>query len=103
MAKAKTDAEKRHLLLKENTRELTKLRAGRDFIWHVLSLCDIYAVDYTQKNHLLSGRRSVGIEVLQLLTEVDPTFYPRLILEKQDSEGNYERPTDDTDSPEYPE
>lgn len=89
MAQRKSVEEKEYELLISNTRELLKLRHGKDFLWYVLSICDIYSVNTIKdmQGHY-DGRRSVGLEVLSLLEDVDPTAYPRLLLEKQSLKGD---------------
>lgn len=84
MTRKKTEDEKQFNLLKLNTREVLKLKAGKEIIWHILSMCGIYDDTFTgnSQSFYLEGKRAVGLEILQLLEDADPTFYPKLLLEK---------------------
>ena len=84
MAK-KTNEEIEYDTLVANTRELLKTKAGKDFIWYILSIANLYGDNFTgnSQTFYLEGKRSVGLEVLQLLEDVDKTAYARLLLDKQ--------------------
>ncbi len=84
MAK-KSNEEKEQLVLLANTREVLKTAQGKDVIWAILGMCDIYGYHFTGDNRTYhnEGKREVGLEVLRLLQDADPTAYARLILEKQ--------------------
>ena len=73
-----------------NIREVMKLRAGREFIWAILAECGIYNDCFTGNSHgmYLEGRRSIGLNILEMLEQADPTIYPRLLLEKQEQEAD---------------
>lgn len=84
MGKRKTTTEeKEYINLLDDIRKLSKLPQGRKFIWAVLELCDIYSDVFTGNSHTFyrEGRRSVGLELLAMLEEADPTIYPSLIME----------------------
>lgn len=85
MARKKTTEEIEWHVLCENVREMLKTRAGKEFVWFVLSESNINGGIFTGDNRIfyLEGKRAVGLSVLQLLEEADPTAYPRLLLEKQ--------------------
>jgi len=57
---------------------------GRDVIWEVLSLCGIYDNQFTGNSGTFfnEGRRSVGIDLIQIINNADPTSYARLLLER---------------------
>lgn len=101
MARKKSEEEKTYDLLLANVRELSKYRFGKEFIWHVLSICNLYTDGFTGDDQTFynEGKRAVGLQLLQLLDEADPTMYARLILEKQNIEVNNGpiTNTDDTD------
>jgi len=82
--------DKEYEVLVKNTAELLKYRGGRDFIWYILSLCNLYGDNFTGNSHTfyLEGKRSVGLELLQLLEDVSPGAYAELLLEKQKQEAN---------------
>ena len=90
MARKKSDEEKAYHVLMENVRELLKHRFGKDVVWHILSICDIYSDTYTGDRRVdyFSGKRAVGLSILQLLEDADRTAYARLLLEKQTVEEN---------------
>ena len=73
-----------------NVRQLLKTRHGKDVIWHILSLCNIYSDTFTgnSQTFYLEGRRSVGLQVLQLLEDADPLAYAELLLEKNKEQMN---------------
>jgi len=81
----KTDEEIEYDTLVANTRELLKTKAGKDFIWYILSIANLYGDNFTgnSQTFYLEGKRSIGLEVLQLLEDVDKTAYARLLLDKQ--------------------
>ncbi len=89
MAK-KTTEEQDRKTLEANIRELIKTKSGKDFIWEVISMCGIYSSTFTGNSQgaYLEGKRAVGLEVLQLLEDVDPALYPNLILEKQEKKND---------------
>ncbi len=57
---------------------------GRDFVYEVLNLCGIYDNQFTGNSSTFfnEGRRSVGIDILRMMSDVDPTAYPRMLLER---------------------
>ncbi len=77
---------KERALLLANTREVAKTEQGKALIWEVLSMCGLYTQTFTGNSQgaFLEGRRSVGIEILQLLEDMDKTFYPNLLLSNQE-------------------
>lgn len=79
------DEDKRYKAFVADMRELFKQPAARDLLWHVLSSCNVWGGIFTgnSQTYFLEGKRQVGIELLQLMEEVDPTLFPRLLLEKQ--------------------
>ena len=98
MARKKSREEKEYDVLLANVREVSKLRAGKEFIWHFLSLCDPYSDGFTGQTETTlynAGKRAVGVQLLQLLDDADLSLYPRLLLEKRkiDLEGGQNGPT----------
>lgn len=103
MARKKTKEEKEYGVLLANVREVSQSSAGKELIWHILSLCDIYSDAYggpTETVLHLSGKRAVGLSILQLLDDADLSIYPRLLLEKRkiEFEGGQNDRTDSNDS-----
>ena len=86
MARKKSKEEIDNNLLLANVRELMKTRQGKEFMWYILELCDVYG-DYSSSDvHTMvraEVRRSVETDVIFMMTEADPTMYPRLLLDKQ--------------------
>ena len=62
-----------------------KTSSGKNVIWNILSVCGIYENTFTgnSQSYYLDGRRSIGLEILRMTEDVDPTAYPRLLLTKQ--------------------
>jgi len=79
-----------YLQLKLATKRLLSTADGRLFIWHVLSLCEIYSDTFmgNSTTFYLEGKRAVGLAVLQLLEDINPTSYARLLLKKREEEDN---------------
>ena len=69
-------------VLLESVRNICKSSHGKNFIWHLLDICGTNAQIYEGEMKQQVGRRSVGLDILYLLEEADPEFYPKLLLEK---------------------
>jgi hypothetical protein len=82
----KSHDEREYEILCENVRMLLATRQGKDFVWHVLGLCNLYTSTFTgnSQTFYLEGKRDVGLDILKLLEDADPTIYPKLILDKQE-------------------
>ena len=65
-------------------REVLKTPQGKEVLWHILGLCNLYGVS-TDKDYalVLEGQRQVGIDILQVLESVSKDAYPRLLLHFQ--------------------
>lgn len=85
MTKKVTKDEREYRTLCANIREITKTEHGKDVIWAFLSMCNIYGESFTgnSQTFFYEGKRSVGLEMLQLLEDSDPSLYPRLLLRNQ--------------------
>lgn len=72
-----------------NTKELLKTRQGQDFVWYILSLCNVYGESFTgnSQTFYLEGKRAVGLAIIGLLGEVSPTAYAELLLDKNKKEN----------------
>jgi len=77
---------KERSLLLAKAKEVTKSAAGKDLIWEVLAMCGLYESTFTGNSAgaYKEGRRSIGLELLDLLNEMDSSFYPNLLLKKQE-------------------
>jgi len=73
-------------LLKENLREVLKAKAGKEVLWYILSLCGMYTYIPEKISGVPLGRREVGLDILQLLSDVNPKLYPELLLLKSREE-----------------
>ena len=85
MTKRKSKEENEYDILRTDVRTLLDTKAGQEFVWYVLSICNIYGETFTGNSQTFyqEGKRSVGLEILQLLEDVDTTAYARLLLAKQ--------------------
>ena len=88
--KGKNKEDLDYITLCGNIKELLKTRQGKDFIWYILSISNLYGDNFTGNSHTfyLEGKRSVGLEILQLLEDVDPTAYATLLLDHQKTKEN---------------
>ena len=74
--------------IKGNIVALMKTRQGKEFVWWLLEQAGVYNCTFAQNSSSFfqEGRRSIGLNVIELLTDADPTIYPNLLLEK--AKGN---------------
>jgi hypothetical protein len=105
MARKKSQEELDYHLLLENVREVCKSSSGKELVWYILSLTDLYGDSFTgnSQTFYLEGKRAVGLSILQLLEDADPTLYARLLLDKQKleeqrNEGRTNSGDSDTDT-----
>lgn len=75
--------EKEVEILESNVRELLKTRQGKQVIWEILSYCDVYS---SIPGKFEAGKRNVGLDIIQLLDDADPTLYAKLLLEKKEND-----------------
>ena len=59
-------------------RELMKTKAAKELITRIL---DFSGINTPVVGDRMAGRHEVGLEVLGMLQDADPTIYPRLIIE----------------------
>jgi len=81
--KQEIDPEYNQLL--SDIKEVLRTPGGRNVIWEILSICSLYSVG---GGEILEGKRSVGVEILQIMEDADPTGYARLLLTKQKEKSN---------------
>ncbi len=83
--KKKTNEELEYTALLANVREVCKTRQGKDVVWYILGMCDIYSDTFTGNSHTfyLEGKRAIALQILQLLEDADSTLYARLLLDNQ--------------------
>ena len=56
---------------------------GRNVVWWVLSQCGIYDTNFGEddrKTNFLLGRKDIGLAIIGLMSDVDPSAYPNLQL-----------------------
>ena len=53
---------------------------GKDFISRVLGLCGIFEYIVGEDKERQLGKRDVGLELVDMIMEVDPELYPNLLL-----------------------
>ena len=70
--------EKEFDVLRANVRTFMSTRQGKEIMWEILGYCDLATAGCGK---FQSGKRQVGIDILQLLEDADPTIYPNLLLE----------------------
>ncbi len=83
-AKADREYAKDRNLLLAKVRDVAETASGKSLIWEILSMCGLYRSTFTGNSQgaFLEGKRAVGIEILDLLSEMDEAFYPTLLLNK---------------------
>lgn len=65
-------------------RDILKLAAGKRVLYWLLDQCAIYQEAYAGDNNATNymlGRQAIGRRVIAKLDEIDPRFYPKLLLD----------------------
>lgn len=80
-----SEESKEQAAINGDMRELLKLKHFRNFLWRLLSSTGLYADNFTGDNYTfyLQGKQAVGLEILQMLEDADPTAYATMLLEQQ--------------------
>jgi hypothetical protein len=88
MARNKTEDEKSHSHLLGCMREVLRSEQGKDVIWNILGMCQLYSESFTGNSTTFynEGKRAVGLEILQLLEDVNPAAYADLLIHQQRKE-----------------
>jgi hypothetical protein len=74
-------------LIQQGIRDCNSTVAGRELLFYILDNCAIYAP--TMPDQMLEfnvGRKSIGIDLVELMNSVDPKIYPELLLERAKNE-----------------
>lgn len=81
---------KEHAALIHNYREAWRIKAARTVVYDILSSCGIYNSAFTgnSQTYYLEGKKDVGLFILERIQDMDPTAYPKLLLENQTREEN---------------
>lgn len=76
------DQQKQYNKLLSDLATVLDNESGRQVLWYILSQCGVYDGTCTGDNHtfFLQGRRDIGLMIIGLLSDVDPTAYPKLQL-----------------------
>lgn len=78
--------------LERSLEEILKTPAGRTFIWHVLGQTKLYDETFSGNSADIfeKGKRSIGLWILAQINELDPTAYPRMLLDvaRQEQRAN---------------
>jgi len=69
---------KEYEVLLANVREFMSSLKGQTVMWEILSYCDMYS---SIPGKFEAGKRNVGLDIMTLLADADPTIYPKLLLE----------------------
>lgn len=74
--------------LETATRLLMQNLQLRPFLWWLLEQCGIYRQNMSANSamYLMEGQRSIGLQVIALMDEVDPTAYPAMLLDAAKTE-----------------
>lgn len=80
----KTDEDKKYDLLLANVRAVLATTQGKELLWEIMSMCGIYNNTFTgnSSTFFAEGKRAIGLEILGLLSDADPTAYARMQLER---------------------
>lgn len=84
LTEAMTTAQRiEHDMIERSFRELLGVEAGRRALYWMLEQCAIYRDAYTgdaaSTNYML-GQQSAGRKLIAKLDEIDPQFYPQLLI-----------------------
>ena len=77
------DQELAQKVFNANVRAVMANKQGKEIIWSILSLCSIYS---SIPGKFAAGERNVGLGIIDILDEADPTLYANLILENIENE-----------------
>lgn len=79
--------QKEYERLLDDLKEVLKTNQGKNVMWWVLSQCGIYDTNFSdedRKTNFLLGKRDIGLGIIGLMHDADPTMYAKLQLEKAD-------------------
>ncbi len=80
-----TDTNIEYEVLLKHVQEAMRLRHVQEIMWAILAMCGLYSDQFTNQREstdYLLGKRAIGLEILQLLEDADPSIYPQLLLTK---------------------
>lgn len=76
--------------MQDTVRLVMETEPGKEFVSHILGICGIFDFIVGDNVERELGRREVGLEVIDLLMEVDPEIYPQLLLRQAKLERSEE-------------
>lgn len=68
---------------------LMKHPQGQRFIWRVLAECGVAKLSFNHSGSITAfneGARDVGHKVISMLSEAEPTYYPKLMIAAHEGE-----------------
>ena len=77
-------------ILSGNVKAVLETSSGREVLWEILSMCNLYSSSFTGDNRTFfeEGKRAVGLDILQLIEDADPKAYGNLLITKQEDRDN---------------
>jgi hypothetical protein len=68
---------------------LEKSTVAKKLVWEILSYANFYNVNQSTDSSVqyTEGKRAVGKEIIELLNEISPSCYPKLMLEMGENYG----------------
>lgn len=59
-------------------------KQGQRFIWKVLCECGVYKLSFDSRSgsntYFNEGARDIGQKIIAMLTDAEPTYYPKLMI-----------------------
>jgi hypothetical protein len=87
--KAKSAHRTTEIIQREELREMLQTKPGRAVLWRILSLCRLYRSSMMgEETNLMAfyeGHRNVGLKLITLIDEADPSAYARMRSENQET------------------
>ncbi len=81
LSQQEAEERKEYDKLLDNLRSVMKTEQGRHLVWYFMSLCGIYDGGASGEEILRQqGRRDIGLAVIGLMHDAEPTMYAELQL-----------------------
>lgn len=78
---------------KADLKEVLSTVSGRRYIWKILSATGVYKLSANNSGswtYFNEGQRSIGLNIISDIMDVDPDMYPKMQLEnKKEKENEY--------------
>lgn len=79
------DRDKAYRAMLLDIKDAVKTPGGQKLLLYLIELTNVngnnFSANGRETNYLL-GRASVGLDILSLCEEIDPTLYPRMLMER---------------------